>query len=117
MNTLTIFFLFVPLLVLVLVVINYFTSVRKPDSEKVSPYECGFSPLGDARQPFSVQFYLVGILFILFDVEVLFLFPYAATFYQVSIYGFWIFCIFLAVLTIGFAYEVSKGALRFQRFN
>jgi NADH-quinone oxidoreductase subunit A len=115
MNTLTFFFLFIPVLVLALLVINQFTAVNKPYSEKVSPYECGFTPLGDSRQKFSIQFYLVAILFIVFDIEVLFLFPFAVTLYEVSLLGFWIAIIFLIVLTIGFIYEWSKGALKFTR--
>jgi len=74
MNTLTIFLLFIPVLVAILIALNFFLSVYKPDAEKVSPYECGFSPLGDARQSFSVQFYLVALLFLIFDLEVLFYF-------------------------------------------
>jgi len=75
-------------LVIVLFIINQLISVHRPDIEKVSPYECGFSPFGDARQKFNVQFYLVGILFIIFDVELLFLFPYAVVMNQTSTYGF-----------------------------
>lgn len=113
MNTLTLFILFIPVLVLVLLVINQFTAVSKPYSEKVSPYECGFTPLGDARQKFSIQFYLVAILFIVFDIEVLFLFPFAVVLYESSIVAFWVAIIFLIILTIGFVYEWSKGALKF----
>jgi len=113
--TLTFFFLFVPVLVAVLLVVNQLLAVNKPDSEKVSPYECGFSPLGDARSKFSVQFYLVAILFIIFDLEVLFLFPFAVTLYETSLYGFWVVLIFLIILTIGYVYEWSKGALKFHQ--
>lgn len=115
MNTLTFFILFIPVLVLALLLINQFTAVSKPYSEKVSPYECGFTPLGDARQKFSIQFYLVAILFIVFDIEVLFLFPFAVTLYEVSLVGFWMAIVFLIILTIGFVYEWSKGALKFVR--
>lgn len=75
----------------------------------------GFTPLGDARQKFSVQFYLVAILFIVFDLEVLFLFPFAVSLYEVSLMGFWIVILFLVILTIGFVYEWSKGALKFTK--
>ena len=115
MNTLTFFVLFIPVLVLVLLVVNTLLAVNKPYSEKVSPYECGFTPLGDARQKFSVQFYLVAILFIVFDLEVLFLFPFAVSLYEVSLMGFWVVILFLIVLTIGFVYEWSKGALKFTK--
>nr|YP_010480821.1 NADH dehydrogenase subunit 3 [Gongronella sp. w5]UVN15645.1 NADH dehydrogenase subunit 3 [Gongronella sp. w5] len=115
MNTLTFFILFIPVLVLVLLVVNTLLAVNKPYSEKVSPYECGFTPLGDARQKFSVQFYLVAILFIVFDLEVLFLFPFAVSLYEVSLMGFWVVILFLVVLTIGFVYEWSKGALKFTK--
>jgi NADH:ubiquinone oxidoreductase subunit 3 (subunit A) len=115
MNTLTFFVLFIPVLVLVLLVVNTLLAVNKPYSEKVSPYECGFTPLGDARQKFSVQFYLVAILFIVFDLEVLFLFPFAVSLYEVSLMGFWVVILFLIILTIGFVYEWSKGALKFTK--
>lgn len=105
MNTLTFFILFIPVLVLVLLVANTLLAVNKPYSEKVSPYECGFTPLGDARQKFSVQFYLVAILFIVFDLEVLFLFPFAVSLYETSLMGFWVVIIFLIILTVGFVYE------------
>jgi NADH:ubiquinone oxidoreductase subunit 3 (subunit A) len=113
MNTLTFFILFIPLLVLVLLLVNQLISVHKPDSEKVSPYECGFTPLGDARQKFSIQFYLVAILFMIFDLEVLLLFPFAVSLYHLSIYGFWIVLLFLLILTVGFVYELCKGAIKF----
>jgi len=115
MNTLTIFLLFIPVLVAILIALNFLLSVSKPDAEKVSPYECGFSPLGDARQSFSVQFYLVALLFLIFDLEVLFIFPFAVVQYESNFYAFWIFIIFLIILTIGFIYEWSKGALYFTR--
>lgn len=113
MNTLTLFLFIIPLLILVLLVLNLLFAVHRPDSEKVTPYECGFAPIADARQKFSIQFYLVGILFIVFDLELLFIYPLAVTLYQISIYGFWIAMIFLIVLTIGFVYEYGKGALKF----
>jgi len=115
MNTLTFFFLFIPVLVSVLLVLNTFTAVNRAYSEKVSPYECGFTPLGDARQKFSIQFYLVAILFIVFDIEVLFLFPFAVVLYESSLVAFWVAVIFLIILTVGFVYELSKGALKFTK--
>ena len=82
-----------------------------PDSEKLSAYECGFNAFDDARMKFDVRFYLVSILFIIFDLEVAFLFPWAATFHSLSDVAFWSMMAFLGVLTIGFAYEWRKGAL------
>jgi NADH:ubiquinone oxidoreductase subunit 3 (subunit A) len=115
MSTLTFLVLFLPILTLVLLVVNGLLAVNKPYSEKVSPYECGFTPLGDARQKFSVQFYLVAILFIVFDLEVLFLFPFAVSLYEISTMGFWVVILFLVVLTIGFVYEFGKGALKYTK--
>ena len=89
-------------------------AVRNPDPEKVSAYECGFNAFDDARMKFDVRFYLVSILFIIFDLEVAFLFPWAVAFGEISMAAFWSMMIFLAVLTIGFAYEWKKGALDWQ---
>ena len=86
----------------------------KPDPEKLSAYECGFNAFDDARMKFDVRFYLVAILFIIFDLEVSFLFPWAAAFGKVGVYGFWSMMLFLAVLTIGFIYEWKKGALEWD---
>ena len=87
---------------------------QKPYPEKVSPYECGFEPFDDARRRFDVRFYLVAILFIIFDLEVSFLFPWAVAYGQLGLYGFWSMMVFLAVLTIGFIYEWKKGALEWD---
>lgn len=84
---------------------------RNPDPEKVSAYECGFNAFDDARMKFDVRFYLVSILFIIFDLEVAFLFPWAVAFGSLSMVAFWSMMVFLAVLTVGFAYEWKKGAL------
>lgn len=109
MNTLIFFFLFISVLVFILLAINQLISVNRPDTEKVSPYECGFAPLGDSRPQFSVQFYLVAILFLVFDIEVIFLFPFGVTLYQNSVYGFWFVLMFLIVLTLGLVFELSRG--------
>ena len=87
---------------------------QKPDSEKLSAYECGFAAFEDARIKFDVRFYLVAILFIIFDLEVAFLFPWAVSFGQIGLFGFWSMVIFLMVLTIGFVYEWRKGALEWD---
>lgn len=81
------------------------------NSEKVSAYECGFNPFGDARSKFDVKFYLVAILFIIFDLEVSFLFPWAMALNKLTLFGFWTMIVFLGILTIGFVYEWKKGAL------
>ena len=89
-------------------------AVRNPDPEKVSAYECGFNAFDDARMKFDVRFYLVSILFIIFDLEIAFLFPWAVAFKDVGDVGFWSMMVLLAVLTIGFAYEWKKGALEWE---
>ncbi|TAE34594.1 MAG: NADH-quinone oxidoreductase subunit A [Alphaproteobacteria bacterium] len=86
----------------------------KPDNEKLSQYECGFEPFGDARGKFDVRFYLVAILFIIFDLEVAFLFPWAITLGDIGDLGFWSMMVFLGILTIGFIYEWKKGALEWE---
>jgi NADH-quinone oxidoreductase subunit A len=87
---------------------------RNPDAEKLSPYECGFEPFDDARRKFDVRFYLVAILFIIFDLEVAFLFPWAVTLGKIGLFGFWSMVVFLGVLTVGFVYEWKKGALEWE---
>ena len=96
------------------VVINYIASPKKPDPEKLSAYECGFEPFNDSRMEFDVRFYLVAILFIIFDLEIAFLFPWAISLGKIGIVGFWSMMIFLGVLTIGFIYEWKKGALEWE---
>ena len=97
-----------------LMVAPFLVAVRHPDPEKVSAYECGFNAFDDARMKFDVRFYLVSILFIIFDLEVAFLFPWAVAFKQVGTFGFWSMMVFLGVLTIGFIYEWRKGALEWD---
>ena len=87
---------------------------QRPDSEKLSPYECGFDPFEDARIRFDVRYYLVAILFIIFDLEVAFLFPWAVSLGDIGVFGFWSMLVFLAVLTVGFIYEWKKGALEWE---
>jgi NADH-quinone oxidoreductase subunit A len=99
---------------LILILAAVVLAVRNPDPEKVSAYECGFNAFDDARMKFDVRFYLVSILFIIFDLEVAFLFPWAVAFGEISMVAFWSMMAFLAVLTIGFAYEWKKGALEWE---
>jgi NADH:ubiquinone oxidoreductase subunit 3 (subunit A) len=94
--------------------LSHVLSVRSTDKEKVSAYECGFNPFEDARNQFDVRFYLVAILFIIFDLEVSFLFPWAVTLNQLTIFGFWSMFVFLLILTVGFVYEWKKGALEWE---
>jgi NADH-quinone oxidoreductase subunit A len=87
---------------------------QKPDTAKLSAYECGFDAFDDARHKFDVRFYLVAILFIIFDLEIAFLFPWAVTLGQIGVVGFWSMMVFLGVLTVGFIYEWRKGALDWE---
>jgi NADH-quinone oxidoreductase subunit A len=99
---------------LALMVAPFVVAYKQPDPEKLSAYECGFNAFDDARMKFDVRFYLVAILFIIFDLEVSFLFPWAVAFGQVGLFGFWSMMVFLAVLTIGFIYEWRKGGLEWD---
>ena len=99
---------------LLLMASAFIIAVRNPDAEKTSSYECGFNAFDDARMKFDVRFYLVAILFIIFDLEVAFLFPWAAGFQHVGVFGFWSMMVFLCILTVGFIYEWKKGALEWQ---
>jgi len=97
-----------------LLVAPFIVAYSNPDPEKLSAYECGFNAFDDARMKFDVRFYLVSILFIIFDLEVAFLFPWAVAFKEVGLFGFWSMMTFLGVLTIGFVYEWKKGALEWD---
>jgi NADH-quinone oxidoreductase subunit A len=99
---------------LVLILAAVVLAVRNPDPEKLSAYECGFNAFDDARMKFDVRFYLVSILFIIFDLEIAFLFPWAVAFSGLSDAAFWSMMVFLGVLTVGFAYEWKKGALEWE---
>ncbi len=101
-------------LAIVVVGIPYVVAARKPDKEKLSAYECGFEAFGDARGAFDVRFYLVAILFIIFDLEIAFLFPWAITLGKIGAFGFWSMMLFLGILTVGFIYEWKKGALEWE---
>lgn len=99
---------------LALLAVPFLVAVKNPDPEKVSAYECGFNSFDDARMKFDVRFYLVAILFIIFDLEAAYLFPWALTFKEVGDIGFWSMMVFLAELTIGFVYAWKKGALEWD---
>lgn len=94
--------------------IGYILGPRRPNAEKLSPYECGFPPFDDARIPFDVRFYLVAILFIIFDLETAFLVPWAVVFRNLSWFGLGVMGIFLGILTVGFIYEWKKGGLEWE---
>ncbi len=99
---------------LALMLSAFLIAIRRPDVEKLSAYECGFDAFDDARMNFDIRFYLVAILFIIFDLEVAFLFPWAISLKEVGMFGFWSMMVFLGVLTVGFAYEWRKGALEWN---
>ena len=95
-------------------VLSRLLGVHKPDSEKLSPYECGFEAFEDARMKFDVRYYLIAILFILFDLEIAFLFPWAVVLREIGFFGFMAMMLFLAILVVGFIYEWMKGALEWE---
>jgi|SRR5688572_3732882 NADH-quinone oxidoreductase subunit A len=110
------FILFVPLFVLILLGVHMLVTTSNPDAAKVSPYECGMNSVSDARQKFQVSFFLVALLFIVFDSEILFLYPFVVSLYHISFFGFWVAMVFILILTIGFVYELGKGALDYSKF-
>jgi NADH-quinone oxidoreductase subunit A len=101
-------------LALLLLIVPFLVAYKQPDPEKLSAYECGFNAFDDARMKFDVRFYLVAILFIIFDLEVSFLFPWAIAFGDLGLFGYWSMMVFLGVLTVGFIYEWKKGALEWD---
>ena len=109
-----IFFSISSLLSILLFLLSYLVTPQKVDQEKISAYECGFNPFDDARSTFDVRFYLVAILFLIFDLEVSFLFPWSIILNKLSLFGFWSTILFLIVLTVGFIYEWYKGALEWE---
>ena len=110
-----IIFLFIALgLSVGFIVLNFLFSPKNPDPEKLSAYECGFEVFGDSRMKFDVRFYLVVILFIIFDLEIAFLFPWAISLGNLGPLGFWSMMVFLLILTVGFVYEWKKGALDWE---
>ena len=108
-------FLFIALgLSIGFIILNFVFSPKNPDPEKLSAYECGFEPFNDSRMEFDVRFYLVAILFIIFDLEIAFLFPWAISLGTIGLYGYLSMLVFLFILTIGFIYEWKKGALEWE---
>lgn len=116
MNTITLFILFVPILVVILLIANLLLAVHQPDTEKVTAYECGFQPIyGQTRNPFTISYYVVAMLFLIFDIEILVVWPLAVSLYSVQAYGFWIAMIFFVILAVGFVFEIGSGALYFTK--
>ena|ERR1700743_3867209 len=114
MNTLFIFFIVIPVLVFILLGLNLLLAVHNPDPEKVSAFECGYTTIyGQTRIPFNIQFYLVAILFLIFDLEIFYLVPLTVSMYNISIYGLGIFLIFFIILTVGFIYELGQKVINF----
>jgi len=109
-----IFFVIAAALGALFLIAAWLVAPKSPDKEKVSAYECGFNAFDDARMKFDVRFYLVSILFIIFDLEVAFLFPWALALDDIGPFGFWSMMVFLGVLTVGFIYEWKKGALEWE---
>jgi NADH-quinone oxidoreductase subunit A len=98
----------------VVIALGFLLGTRKPDSEKLSPYECGFEAFENSRMKFDVRYYLVAILFIIFDLEIAFLFPWAVVLDEIGMVGFIAMMVFLGILVIGFIYEWKKGALEWE---
>src|SRR5277367_3024068 len=103
-------FIIATFLAFFILIFSYLSSLHKPDFEKNSAYECGFLPFSDTRFPFEIHFYLVSILFIIFDIEILFLFPWSVSLYYINYFGFFSMLFFLIILILGFLYEWQKGA-------
>jgi len=99
---------------LLLVLLSFWRGPKRPDAEKLSPYECGFAAFSDARLKFDVRFYLIAILFIIFDLEIAFLFPWAVSLKSIGFFGFFSMLLFLGTLGVGFIYEWRKGALEWE---
>jgi NADH:ubiquinone oxidoreductase subunit 3 (subunit A) len=107
-------FLVATILATVIILLSYILVFQQADSEKISAYECGFQPFEEARSQFDVRFYLVAILFIIFDLEIMFLFPWSINLQAIGFFGYWSMLFFLLILTIGFIYEWKKGALDWE---
>jgi NADH-ubiquinone oxidoreductase chain 3 len=117
-TNLTFFFIFVPLLAIIILALNVLLAVHRPDEAKVSAYECGFQPVyGQTRTTFQIHFMVVALLFLIFDLEILLLFPLGLTLYQVSTFGFSVGIIFFIILTVGFVLEIGSGAISLKNLD
>jgi NADH-quinone oxidoreductase subunit A len=110
-----VFFILVAGFGVVSLILSYTLGVKKPDPRKLSPYECGVHPIGTARERFSVKFYLVAMLFLLFDTEAVFLFPWAVVYRDLKLFGFFEMLVFIAAIVAGYIYAWKKGALEWER--
>jgi NADH:ubiquinone oxidoreductase subunit 3 (subunit A) len=118
MNNLLMLFIFIPIFIVVLLLLNFLLSPSVPDAEKLSLYECGFTAVfGQTRKPFHINFYAVGILFLVFDLEIVLIFPISVSLYQSGLYGFSVAIIFFIILTIGFIMEICSGVLKLKSTN
>jgi len=118
MNNLLMLFIFIPILIVVLLLLNFLLAPSVPDAEKLSLYECGFTAVfGQTRRPFHINFYAVGILFLVFDLEIVLIFPISVSLYQSGLYGFSVAIIFFIILTIGFIMEICSGVLKLKPAN
>ena len=118
MFSISMIFIIVPILAFVLLGLNILLANSKPNRAKVKPYECGFEPISDqTRNPFQIQFYLVGVLFLVFDLELVLAFPLAVSLPQLGIYGLTILIIFFIILTVGFVFEIASGAVSLQNIT
>lgn len=113
-TTIIIFIVIAFLIAAIIPTASYILGIKKDDTEKVSVYECGFDPFADSRQKFEVRFFLVAILFIIFDLEISFLFPWTVVLQTLTTFGFWTMFVFLGILTIGLVYEWMKGGLEWE---
>lgn len=114
MSSLSILFILAPILASLFLLANYFLSVNKPDNLKISPFECGFSSFSQTRNPFHIHFFLIGILFLVFDIEIALIYPYLVSSYNNESYGLIGVILFLAILTIGFIFEIGRNALKLR---
>lgn len=113
MNSILMLFLFIPILIIILLTLNYILAPSNPDYQKLSIYECGFQTIyGQTRSQFNIHFYIVAMLFLIFDLEILLIFPVAVSIYQVGSYGLILAIFFFLVLTIGFIFEIASGAIK-----
>jgi NADH-ubiquinone oxidoreductase chain 3 len=118
MKPILMLFIFIPILTFILLILNILLSKHQPDESKISAYECGFTAIsGQTRSNFQIHFYVIAMLFLIFDLEILLLFPIAVSLYQVSNFGFWIAIIFFLILTIGFILEIGSGAISISPFK
>ena len=114
MTSIGILFIIAPVVASLLLILNYLLAVHKPDTLKISPFECGFSSFSQTRNPFHIHFFLIGILFLVFDIEIALIYPYVVSSYNNGSYGLIGIIVFLAILTVGFIFEIGRNALKLR---